>query len=321
MAGGAARGTISSPVLVPVDWSSHMPKPIIAAIDPEREDDAPLLAGAALARITGAPLMVLGAHLHDPITNAVSAGTVDEDLRGSVLRALEARTSAIEADLLVKGGPSPARVLHDAAVEYDALLVVVGSTHRGPLGRVAPGTTAERLMHGAPCPVVIVPAGLGSEWSPNRIAAGFVDLEDGHGALRAAAALSRAVGTELRAITAVELAAGRTAAVAPYGAGGQEESRAVAKRELDAALGQLPTGVRARGEVVVAPPADALVELSEDVDLLVCGSRGYGPLRAVLMGSVSHALIRKARCPVVVVPRGTDNAISDLAPQYEATTG
>jgi len=298
-----------------------MPKPIIAAIDPDREDDAPLVAGAALARITGAPLIVLGAYLHDPITNAVSAGTVDEDLRSTALRALEARTSAIDADLLVKGGPSPARVLHDAAVDLDALLVVVGSTHRGPLGRVAPGTTAERLMHGAPCPVVIVPAGLGSDWSPNRIAVGFVDLEDGHGALRAAAALARAVGTELRAITAVEPATGRNAAVAPYGAGGQDESRAVAQRELDAALAQLPAGVRARGEVVVAPPADALVELSEEVDLLVCGSRGYGPLRAVLMGSVSHAVIRKAHCPVLVVPRGTDNAISDLAPQHEATTG
>jgi nucleotide-binding universal stress UspA family protein len=298
-----------------------MSKPIIAAIDPGRDDDAPLVAGAALSRITGAPLLVLGAFLHDPITNAVSQGTVDADLRSEALRGLEARAGAIEGDLLVKGGSSPARVLHEAAVEYGALLVIVGSTHRGPLGRVAPGTTADRLMHGAPCPVVIVPAGLGSDWSPDRIAAGFVDLEDGPGALRAAAALARAVGVELRAITAVEPVTGRGAAVAPYGAGGQEESLAIARRELDAALAQLPSGVRARGDVVVAQPADALVELSEDVDLLVCGSRGYGPLRAVLMGSVSHAVIRKAHCPVVVVPRGTDNAISDLAPQREATTG
>jgi hypothetical protein len=32
-------------------------------------------------------------------------------------------------------------------------------------------------------------------------------------------------------------------------------------------------------------------------------------------------VIRKAHCPVVVVPRGTENAIGDLAPQHEATTG
>jgi nucleotide-binding universal stress UspA family protein len=37
--------------------------------------------------------------------------------------------------------------------------------------------------------------------------------------------------------------------------------------------------------------------------LLVCGSRARGPLRRVLLGSVSLALIRLADCPVVVVPR------------------
>jgi nucleotide-binding universal stress UspA family protein len=321
MAVSVGRGTMGLLVLVPVDWSCQMPKPIIAAIDPDSDDDAPLVAGAALARITGARLMVLGVYLHGAITNAVSAGTVDEDRRANALGILEARTSGMDADLFVTGGSSAARVVHDAAVELDAVLVVVGSTRRGPVGRVAPGTTAERLMHGAPCPVVIVPAGLDADWSPDRIAVGFVDLEDGRGALRAAAALSRAVGAELRPVTAVEPAAGRSAAVAAYGAGGQQESRAIAQRELDAALAELPSGVRARGEVVVAPPAEALVVLSEDVDLLVCGSRGYGPLRAVLMGSVSHAVIRRARCPVVVVPRGTDNAISELAPSHEATTG
>ena len=56
----------------------------------------------------------------------------------------------------------------------------------------------------------------------------------------------------------------------------------------------------------MAAPVDALVELSRDVDLLVCGSRGYGPVRSVLLGGVTHSLIRKAQCPVVVVPRGAE---------------
>jgi nucleotide-binding universal stress UspA family protein len=41
-----------------------------------------------------------------------------------------------------------------------------------------------------------------------------------------------------------------------------------------------------------------------EVDLLVCGSRGYGPMRRVLLGGVLRKLIRRAACPVVVVPRG-----------------
>jgi nucleotide-binding universal stress UspA family protein len=39
------------------------------------------------------------------------------------------------------------------------------------------------------------------------------------------------------------------------------------------------------------------------VDVLFCGSRGYGPTRRVLLGGVSTRLVRRARRPVVVVPR------------------
>ncbi|HEX2411694.1 MAG TPA: universal stress protein [Solirubrobacteraceae bacterium] len=33
------------------------------------------------------------------------------------------------------------------------------------------------------------------------------------------------------------------------------------------------------------------------------GSRGHGPMRRVLLGGVSSRLMRRAACPVVVVPR------------------
>jgi nucleotide-binding universal stress UspA family protein len=42
-----------------------------------------------------------------------------------------------------------------------------------------------------------------------------------------------------------------------------------------------------------------------DADLLVCGSRGCGPLRRVLLGGVSSRLLRRAACPLMVIPRGT----------------
>ena len=47
---------------------------------------------------------------------------------------------------------------------------------------------------------------------------------------------------------------------------------------------------------------ESLAELTE-VDVLFCGSRGYGPTRRVLLGGVSGRLVRRARRPVVVVPR------------------
>lgn len=52
------------------------------------------------------------------------------------------------------------------------------------------------------------------------------------------------------------------------------------------------------------PPAETLASACEDgVDLLVAGSRGYGPLARVLLGSVTTGLTGMAPCPVIVVPR------------------
>ena len=52
---------------------------------------------------------------------------------------------------------------------------------------------------------------------------------------------------------------------------------------------------------------DALADLpGEHPGILVCGSRGYGPLKQILLGSVSTQLVRKAAYPVLVVPRPSE---------------
>jgi len=57
--------------------------------------------------------------------------------------------------------------------------------------------------------------------------------------------------------------------------------------------------------VLTGNVVEVLAELDEDdVDVLFCGSRGYGPIRRVLLGGVSSRLVRHAKSPVVVVPRG-----------------
>lgn len=52
---------------------------------------------------------------------------------------------------------------------------------------------------------------------------------------------------------------------------------------------------------LLASETEASIE--KDVDLLVLGSRGYGPLTRVLLGSVSRRAAQDAPCPVLVVPR------------------
>ncbi|MDA3650146.1 universal stress protein [Saccharopolyspora indica] len=61
------------------------------------------------------------------------------------------------------------------------------------------------------------------------------------------------------------------------------------------------SGVEATSEVVRGDPADVLVRLSADAELVAVGSRGRGPLAATLLGSVSAKLAAHAECPVVVV--------------------
>ncbi len=78
-----------------------------------------------------------------------------------------------------------------------------------------------------------------------------------------------------------------------------------ARTALDGALASM-AGVPATGELLEGDTVDELAALDDrEIDLLVCGSRGYGPVRRVLLGGVSSRLIRRAACPVVV-PRCGD---------------
>ncbi|MGZ5314181.1 MAG: universal stress protein, partial [Solirubrobacterales bacterium] len=55
-------------------------------------------------------------------------------------------------------------------------------------------------------------------------------------------------------------------------------------------------------------PAATLSEQGAELDLIVIGSRGYGPVRAALLGAVSAQLVRTAPCPVLVTPRASGGA-------------
>jgi nucleotide-binding universal stress UspA family protein len=210
---------------------------------------------------------------------------------------------------------SPPRVLTELAEAEHADLVVVGSTHRGAIGRVLPGTTAERLLHGAPCAVAVAPRGYRGE--PIRhIGVAYDGSPEAKAALHAAEALA----VELRAALTVYCAVEPTppsAAMIAAGTGAEWPSRTAkdhARHLLWAVSDNAPEGVKPETLLLHGEPATEIAARVHGViDILFTGSRGYGPVRRALLGSVSGALVRDAGCPVVVTPH-TAIAQDDPAP-------
>lgn len=203
---------------------------------------------------------------------------------------------------------SAAHGLHDLAEEHRRL-VVLGSRRRGDLRRTYPGSTAQRLLQGSSAPVAVVPAGYAStDDAPlARVAVAFVDTPDGRVALDHAARIAGHLSADLSVLTVVpdtRIDAG-VGEPTRFGA----ESRRAYADAVQEAVAAVPGGgdLKVTSRVLDGPVVDALVEIGDDTaDLLVCGSRGYGPVRSVLLGGVSSRVVRHARIPVVVVPRGAD---------------
>jgi len=61
-------------------------------------------------------------------------------------------------------------------------------------------------------------------------------------------------------------------------------------------------------ELIVGKARNVLAEETRKLDLLVCGSRGYGALKSVLLGSVTRALAHSSSCPLYIVPRPRSEA-------------
>ncbi|HEX5617748.1 MAG TPA: universal stress protein [Solirubrobacteraceae bacterium] len=279
-----------------------MSEPIIAAVDPRRADRAPAALGALLARVTGAPLLLAATY---PLDRSVDSLYPEyaRSLRLDAERALRRIAAGMDAETVaVPAAGSPARALHDLAEREHASLLVIGSSRRGQLGRVLPGAVTDRLLHGAPCPVAVAPAGFTAEAVPSVIGVAFTDTPDGRAALDAACALAEQADALVRVFVVAEpldwLFTGTLDGIALADADRARRKRA--EDTLAVAVDAVGSERSAGGRILSGRPAPALAAASGDVDLLVCGSRGYGPARSLVLGSTSHALVREAACPVLV---------------------
>ena len=286
-----------------------MARSIIIAVDAKERTLDALALGRLLTSATGAPPVLISVFPYHPLGDPDSPDLEDvrEEARATMLELAQAEGYEA-AEARVVAGNFAARELQHATEQPDAGLIVVGSTTRGPVGRLLPGGIAERLLTGAACPVAIAPRDYAGR-RPERLArigVGVDDSGEAREALDAAVALAAVAGARLRVITAfAQDAFGAVAAAALPGDAG----RAAMRDALQAAHQEAVAEARARVEVedrfVDGPADDVLEAQSDDLDLLVIGSRGYGPVGAVLVGATSSHLAHTARCPVLVTPRGT----------------
>ncbi|HEX5780327.1 MAG TPA: universal stress protein [Solirubrobacteraceae bacterium] len=98
---------------------------------------------------------------------------------------------------------------------------------------------------------------------------------------------------------------------------GRPADRDGESRRLDNST-RIPASLAVESEVVSGDPVEALAAVSGELDLLVCGSRGHGPVGEVVLGSVSHALLGAVRCPLLVVPRAGDQGRDDQSRCFAA---
>jgi nucleotide-binding universal stress UspA family protein len=298
-----------------------MSDPVLVGVALDERDAAAVAFGETLARLTTGRLALLHAYPYEPVTSRVPE--YGEELRrratDGVERLAETLPGDIEVTVLTYPRVSVARALHEAAAAVRALALVVGSSRRGIPGRALPGHTAERLLAGAPCAVGVSPnEAPGVREGINHIGVAFDGSPESDDALEAAIALAHAAGARLTTFTVytpVETAPALTTPGWLVPQSYLDDRREHAETTARTAAERVPEDLLAEARLLTGDAARLLPEVSAEVDLMLCGSRGYGPLSAVLLGSVSAKLVRGSACPVLVTPRGHG---SDLAARVPA---
>lgn len=281
---------------------------VVVGYDGRLEGRDAVALGASLARVLNEPLLVATVYQSPETPIGLTAAELRARAEGIAAEGAAQVPAELERRHVAVLGRSPSQGLHDFAEKEEPTALVVGSCHRGPLGRVIAGRVASRLFAGAPCPVAVAPRGYARrpDTQLRSIGVGFDDSPESWNAIQRAAALGVAAGATLRVIHALQ------PVIAPPMAPEESEQltrelRASRERALNRAAASVSQDLHAEPILLVGDPVLVLEhEASRGLDLLVLGARGYGPLRRVLLGSVSTEVVCHSPCPVLVVPRSVE---------------
>jgi nucleotide-binding universal stress UspA family protein len=186
---------------------------------------------------------------------------------------------------------SPAQGLHALAGKEEADLIVLGSRRLGPRTKAALGAVSENIMRAAPCAVAVAPRGYRTQggYVPQRIGVGWIPSDEGENALTISCGIARATGGTVDIVST-------TSSINAV-----EDLEAHARRAVERVLAELDGVIAIELHAGVGKASEELVKHSGQMDLIVLGSRGYGPPRTMLFGSVSSQVVQQARCPIMIL--------------------
>jgi nucleotide-binding universal stress UspA family protein len=262
------------------------PTKILVGVE-DRSRDAVAL-GVAFARALDASLVLAGIY-STPLgpTSYAYEMTGRHEIEERLHDAARAVPATLHCETRAAPSMSVVRGLYELAEETGAELLVIGQTHHGRTHRSLAGDITLGLLQAAPCGVAIASPGYADdEHYPAVIGVAYVPTPEGREALDAGVQLADRLGARLRILFA--------------GPATEASERLLADARLEA-----PTGLDVETVLLDGVEPDTLLRLAtEGLGLLVMGSRGYGPAKRVLLGSVSAGVVHDAACPVLVLPRG-----------------
>lgn len=202
-------------------------------------------------------------------------------------------------------GRSAALGLRRAVAGDDVRALVIGSSHRGAIGRVLHGSVGQQLVSEASCPIVVAPTGYADAPEPRlrTIACGLDGSSESRAAWEATCRIAERADATVRLIAVFEPRAFTASPMSGYLGPTSDELRKSLNDELMSALASAPHRVRVEARLLDGDASNELHEASLNADLLVLGSRGFGLLGALLLRSVTGNLMSTAACPVMVIPR------------------
>jgi nucleotide-binding universal stress UspA family protein len=284
-----------------------MYRKIIVGYDGSQQAEDAVALGRLLADASGASLTLAGVFYFSPRLGG--RDPVLHDVEAEHIRQLEETAASIGAEAEAVSSSSPARGLHRLAESIEADLVIVGSAHHGKAGQILAGSVGTSLLHGSPCSVAIAPHGYAGQAPAaiREVTVGFDGSPEARAALTDAVDLARSSGAPVRIVTVAEpppIVYGKSGGPDYSWHALKDDLKELMRGRLDEAVASMPEDVRVEATLAEGKADAVLAEIAvEDGGVLVLGARGYGPLRRVLLGSVSTALVRSAPCPLIVHPR------------------